>query len=142
MELPIPLHKCFFKSASKDPEILTAFAHCQKRNGEEKCVRDILAGVNFTNILRAAFSYESFARSFFVQVALVIRGLFICRSKKIYQNTGIPGLSLAYSQFLIVSNLALNSHFGAIQYIIRGFKIRGVLTERIYRERGPPVLRG
>ncbi len=44
-------------------------------------------GVNFTNILRAAFSYESFARSFFVlrfKVCTFLAQKYWCKSCKLY----------------------------------------------------------
>jgi hypothetical protein len=68
----------------------------------------------------------------------------LIRDQKSIQKFRICGFSLAYFRFLTVFdiNIALNSHFGAIQYsaIIRGFRIRGVLTIHIYRKlRGPPV---
>ncbi len=117
MELPIPLHKCFFKSVSKDPEILTAFAHCQKRNGEEKCVRDIIAGVDFTNILRIDLSYKRFTRSFFVQVALVIRGLFICGSKKVYQKSEFADF---LSKFAVFWRSVSTANEGRLYIGVRG----------------------
>jgi hypothetical protein len=79
-------------------------------------------------------------------VALVIRGLFICeftylRFAKIYQNS-VFSIRLFTILMKLGTKFDKKRSFLAIQcsLAIRGFNIRGILAERIYRElRGPPV---
>jgi hypothetical protein len=85
-----------------------------------------------------------------IQAALVIRGFFICKfdysgSIKIHQTTGFVVFPSHICDFLMQTciKLYLKWSFYAIQcyLVIRGFIIRGSLTERIYRElRWKPVL--
>ncbi len=64
--MPIMLRSSNCVLAGKSHDELAKLNECayDPGNGIGSLVHQ--AGVNFTNIIRAAFSYESFARSFFV----------------------------------------------------------------------------
>ena len=73
-----------------------------------------------------------------VQMALVIRGLFICGfayswSKKVYQTSGYEVFPCLFVN-IFIEFTQFYKNWSLCSLIIRGFKIRSSSAERIYRE--------